>query len=849
MEQFSDAARNAAFGPRMLTLRTAMGLTQETVAAHLGVSRRTIGDWEAGNKYPKADHLKQFIVLAVQYRTFPAGREEAEIRALWRAARQKVLLDEAWLAALLAPPPVAESRVPAPTPIPAREAQLRMRDGSAGVSNLPLQPPPFFGRGAELVEIGRRLSDPACRLLTLIGPAGVGKTRLAVEVAASQAGRFRDGIVFVALASVGAPDQIVSTIGAALNLSFAGQVDPPARLLSYLRERHLLLVLDNFEHLLEGTHLVGAILERAAQVTLLVTSRERLDLRAEWLFDVEGLAYPPGDLAENDPGAQPILAELTRYSAVQLFVQRATQIQPGLPLTEATLAVIARICRQVAGLPLAIELAAAGARTLSVTEIEQQIRASLDALATPLRDVPARHRSMHAALDHSWRLLSEPEQVLFSRMGVFRGGCAAEAAEQVAGATFSALTALVNKSLLRESIPETRTLPGRAASNVAAELRFFLLEPIQKYALEKLAERGESEAAQRAHATYYLAWIEAAMSQEDRPPADMTIQQVAREYDNLRAALQWSRHRDHVTLGLRLAVALWPFWRAYGYTSEGRSWLDELLALANHPDTQALTARASALRTAAWLASDQHDYAQARQLFAESIALRRKLGETEGETGLLLNAARQARAAGQYGTATALLEEAVARQRAGGDRGTMATEGLGRSLYELGLVLREQGEFAGAAALFGESLELHRALGDREGRAAALLGLGDIARDQAAAPQVREYCAESLAIFRELGMQWAIGFALNNLALGAYLEGDLTQADALIRESVALFRSMQAEASLGEALITQGHVLRARGATAAADAAMSEALRLVQTRGPRLLVAIAVEGLAGLVAQ
>jgi predicted ATPase len=360
--------------------------------------------------------------------------------------------------------------------------------------------PAFIGRRTEVAAIARLLADPACRLLTLLGPGGIGKTRLALAVAATQTAVFTDGVAFVALAAIGTPDQIVSAIGETLGLAFTGQSNPTGALLSHLRARHMLLVLDNVEHLLAGADLIAAILAHAPQVTLLITSRERLNLQAEWLFDVQGLAYPP-----EDQHGQQRPEDLTEYTAIQLFVQRATQVQPRLELSESALTAIAQICQQVAGMPLAIELAAAGVRMLPIAEIERQIRSSLDVLATTLRDVLVRHRSMRAVFDHSWRLLSEPERTLLSWLAVFRGGWAAAAAEQVAGATLPALAALIDKSLVRQDSAAKRSSVEPDALNTAAEPRFVLLEPIREYALEQLAPPGEALAIQRAHAGYYLA--------------------------------------------------------------------------------------------------------------------------------------------------------------------------------------------------------------------------------------------------------------------------------------------------------------------------------------------------------
>ena len=711
---------------------------------------------------------------------------------------------------------------------------------------LPFQPTSFVGRDDDLATITRRVADPACRLLTLLGPGGIGKTRLALEIATRHTAAFAHGIAFVELASVGTANQIVSAIGDTLQLSFAGQPDPTAHLLGYLRERHMLVVLDNFEHLLDGVDLVASILAHAPQVSILVTSRERLDLQAEWLFEVDGLAYPP----EYLPGSVLMqrVPDLDQYSAVQLFVQRATQVQLRLSLSEEALTTVVRICQHVAGMPLAIELAAAGLRTLPLVEIERQIGANLDVLATTLRDVPSRHRSIRAVFDHSWNLLSESERAAFSRLAVFRGGWTVEAAEQVAGATLGVLIVLVDKSLVRKDSAAPRSPIDPGASDASPEPRFIMLEPIREYALEQLLARGEEAMVRHAHATYYLALAEAAAAQWSSPTAEAAVAQLHREYDNLRAGLQWASDTGEGMLGLRLTEALRQFWRSYGYASEGRVWLQQLLRFVDHPtDMTAMAARQRGLHAAAWLASDQHDFAEAARLFEQSGALRRALGETEVETDLLLNAARQARVQGQYQRATMLIEDAMARYHAGGDRGSVDAAGLGQSILELALVVREQGDFARAAELYNECVELHRALGDRERMSLALLGFGDIARDLGDIAKNRTYSEQSLILLRELGIQWAIGFTLNNLALTAYQEGDLTKALGLVNESVALFRAQKADGSLAEVLITLGQVLWAQGEGAAAYTTLTEALHFAWAVGPRLMVAPALEGLASVV--
>lgn len=360
------------------------------------------------------------------------------------------------------------------------------------------------------------------------------------------------------------------------------------------------------------------------------------------------------------------------------------------------------------------------------------------------------------------------------------------------------------------------------------------------------------------HALYFATLAEAAATEWNTPRIEAAIASLRREYDNMRAALQWASGAPSSELGLRLAQALWRFWRSRSHTSEGRVWLEQILALDEHPaDPATIAARHRAIQAAAWLASDQHDFETATRLFEQSRVLRSALGESAGETELLINAARKARVAGHYQQATALLEDALARHRAlasepalGSAEPERSFDEFGLVLRELGLLLREQGEFSRASALFAEGLTLHRAIGDRAGEAFALLGLADVARDQGHTTEVHKYAEPSLAILRELGTEWAIGFALHTLALGTYYAGDVTRAFALIRESVALFRALKAEGSLAEALLTLGKIALACKDQTAAYTALIEALQYAWAVGPRVMVAPALEGLASaLVAQ
>jgi predicted ATPase/DNA-binding XRE family transcriptional regulator len=837
--------RDHAFGETMLQLRTSIGLTQADLAGLLGVSRRAVGDWEAGGSYPKPHHLKQFIALAFEHDAFPADNLTGAIRSLWHGAHQKVLLDERWLAALLGDRQDALASAAPPRSPPA---------SGAPIEQLPVAVASLVGRDSELEEIASRLNDPACRLLTLVGPGGVGKTRLAIEAARRQSAAYSDSTIFVSLAPISAPAEIVTAIGQALQLSFVGVADSATHLHRALRARHSLLVLDNFEHVIAGADLVKDIVAWAPRVTVLVTSRERLNLWAEWLYNVDGLRFPR--LGTKSLSASQPTPDVAQYSAVQLFIRRARQVHPDFKESPATLLAIGRLCESVAGMPLAIELAAAGVRVLPVAEIERQIRSNLDVLASHRRDAPARHRSLRAAFDHSWNLLSESVQATFSRLAVFRGEFSAAAAERVAEATLMSVMELVDKSLLQQAGWTAWTSAGDDAPSAPNEPRFGWLEPLREYALEKLVARGEAAAVSRAHCLYYLALAKAAAAQWNSQAVQASIGLLSRENDNLRAALDWARDSGNSVLGLQLAAALWRHWKAYG-DSDGRARLRQLLSMPYDPlDATAPDARRQGLHAAAWLASDQSDYAEATRLFEEEVALGHALGAPDDETDLVMNAAREAHSAGQYQQAITLMEGLLSQYRSrrqremtGGEGQTLAPEEFGQVLRELGIALREQGQFERATELFEEDLQLHRQMGDRAGVVFALMTLAGVARDRGDAAGVRQYGEPCLAMARDLAIDWATGYALNNLALGAYYSHDLAQAMALSDESVALFRSMQAPKSLAEVLITQGEIRHARGDAVGAFEALSESLHLALTVGRRLWVPGALEGLASLTVQ
>jgi predicted ATPase/DNA-binding SARP family transcriptional activator len=693
---------------------------------------------------------------------------------------------------------------------------------TAPVVNIPTQPTQFLGRDEELKQITDLLARPDCRLLTLVGPGGIGKTRLSIQVAQSLRETFADGVVFVPLASLNAVNQMVVALGEALKLSFTGQADPQAHLINHLKNKTMLLVLDNLEHLLDSAHLLAELLQAAPWLKLLVTSRERLNLRTEWLFDVDGLSYP-----HEDPTTWTHVQELLRYSAIHLFMQQAKQVQPQFEPSEEVMPAVVHICQHVRGMPLAIELAAAWVRTMRVKEIEERLQSDLDILATTLRDVPSRHRSLRAVFEQSWNLLNEAERMLFCRLSVFRGGFTVAGAENVAQATLPLLVALHDKSLLYRPTGE--------------KLRYTMLETVRDYALEQLAVFKEAETLQRAHALYYLSLVEEASSRrEDVSPEAMAC--FEEDHDNLRAALRWARDNGERTLGLRLARGLWYFWRRRGYLNEARQWLAELLRLKKPSDDT--PSEVPDVKATTWLAVDEHDFDVAVALFEQNEALQRALGDEVALTDIVNIQARQARAEGDYARATALVKEKLGQYRAAIKQGVLTPSSAAHLLQELGTLNREQGNYAESSRYWQEDLFLQRSLGDEEGIAVALLGLSDVARDQGNVAEIRKYGEECLAIFRATKNIQGLGFTLNNLALAAYLENDFEKAAGLAEESVSVFREMKGGVSLSEALITLGRIRLARGEAEKARAHFYEALELAWNEGPRWLVVWALEVLA-----
>ena len=643
------------------------------------------------------------------------------------------------------------------------------RSPSPSLQNLPPQPTIFIGRENELIEVNQRLANPACRLVTLVGPGGMGKTRLALQVATESGNRFTDGTYFVRLAPLDSAEFLITTIAEALNLSLQGATEPQAQVLDYLQPRECLLVLDNFEHILAGADLLSEIVRVAPNVKVLITSRERLNLQEEWVYELQGMTFPESSPEEADvhDGGQ---TGTEVYSALQLFEQRAQQTQADFDLMAEYPAVV-RICQLVEGMPLGLELAASWTNLMPCREIAAEIEQNLDFLTSSMRNLRERHRSLRAVFEHSWQLLAEEEKAVFRKLSVFRGGFTRPAAKEVAGATLPILLGLVNKSLIQPD------LTGR----------YQIHELLRQFGAEKLAEAGELAQTRSHHLTFFLQVAEEAEPQLSGSDQVTWLHRLEIEYDNLRAALNWSRvAEDMAQSGLSLAGSLRRFWGGRGYFHEGREHLSTVLS---RPEALERTAaRAKALHAAGYLAYLQSDYPATRPLLDESLSIYREEQGPAGRRDLadaLITLGDMRTGVGDYATATSLMQEALGIMRELKD-----VTGIARALWQLGACAVRPGDYEQAVHYFEEALSLLRQVGDHRHTAVVLSGLAEVAVRQGNYEYAITLEAESLELRREIGDSWGVAVSFGNFAWIALCKGDLQQAVIRLGESLTLRRKI-----------------------------------------------------------
>jgi predicted ATPase len=706
----------------------------------------------------------------------------------------------------------------------------------------------------------------------------VGKTTLSLLVASATRERYLDGAVFVDLSPLRDALLVPDYIAQALAVNEQGGRPLLQTIAAHLESRQVLLLLDNFEQVVDAAEAVAQLSRTCPGLKVLVTSRVPLRLLSEQVYPVPPLALP-------SPGETLLPAALGSVPAVALFVRQARARRPDFALTDTNAAVVAELCARLDGLPLAIELAAARVAVLPLTALLARMGTALGVLTDGPRDLPDRQRTMRDVVAWSYGLLSEDKQALFRRLAVFAGGCALAAANAVCTAPadddspaeddnlmnirdvttpmLDELTSLVEAHLLQiveaagtdgtGTFGPAPSAPGSAPAQRSRggavlpfdedeyladhEVRFRQLEILRAFALERLEASDEAASVYQKHAAYFLSLAEVAATELSGPDQAAWLARLEMEHDNLRAALDWARKRGDVTLGLRLAGALGPFWQRHSHLSEGRRWLDHFLNLDGVQGSPPAV-RAEALTGALWLAHEQDDTVPAER-WDEGLSLYRRLGQTGRVASLLAQRALMARAHGAYQEALALVEESLGLARASEDDVAIAY-----ALYRLGTIERERGEFSRASAAYEECLERYKTLDDPTGMAFALLGLGDIARDQGDAAAVEQYCGESLARCRELGRQWGIGFSLNNLGLAADIRGDLARAETLTGEGLDLFRAHWMRGGLLELMVSSGQVACDQGNFGRAKAVLCEAVAQGWPAGPDWKVATALEELA-----
>ena len=711
-------------------------------------------------------------------------------------------------------------------------------------SNLPAQLTTLLGREREVEAACALLRRADVRLLTLTGPGGVGKTHLGLEIASKLLGDFAEGIYFVSLAHINDPALVVPAI--ARTLSFGAIADWPLaeQLKAYLRDKRLLLLLDNFEQVVAAAPLLVELLTGCPKLKLLVTSRSPLHVRGEHEFPVPLLAFP-------DPKYIPDSTALSQYGATTLFVQRARAFMPDFQVSDANARVIAEICARLDGLPLAIELAVARLKLLSPQALLARLEQNrLQVLTGGAQDLPARQQTLSNTLKWSYDLLDEREQRLFRRLSIFAGGCTLEAVEAISATLEDValdlldwVTSLIDKSQLR------RLEQG------SDEPRLFMLETIREYGLELLVVYKEMDATRDAHAAYYVGLSEQAEPNLTGAEQGRWFNRLEREYDNLRAALRWlveraetEMKREQAEMALRLGSALWEFWMVRGHWSEGRRWLERALAAGKAVEA---SVRAKALNAAGILAYLQDDLTQAEALCSESLALFRELaarspGDSTFKGGIassLIRLGQVAKAKHNYPRARVLLEESLALSKEVGDKRSIAD-----ALLLLARAAINQGDYSEARSMLGEDLALSREMGDKWSVAVALYHLARAMFAQGELAKARELLQESLAIDRELGSKEGIAYALRLTGQLALQQGDAATARSSLEESVAIFREVGNKGGVAKSLSHLASVVFSQGDTGMARALFEQSLMLLREVGDKAAMASSLEGLAGVIA-
>ncbi len=726
----AGSGHGPSFGSHLRRLREAAGLTQEELAERARLTRNAVSALERGERLRPYPHTVRALADALNL-------SDAERAALVAAVPRR-------------PTEPAAPQAPIVEPV------------------LPIPATPLVGRQREVAQLSGLLAQPELRLLTLTGTGGVGKTRLAVETARSSAFTFPDGVVFVALAPLDDAALVLPTVARSLGLRDTDGRGLLDTLLGYLTDRRMLLVLDNFEHLISAASELSRLIERCANLTVLVTSRARLRVRSEHEYSVSPLELPATTRS-------PSPVDILEASAGALFVDRARATSPAFELTETNAAAVAAICWRLAGLPLALELAAARVRFLDPATLLARLDRALS--LSWERDLPDRQKTMRATLDWSHDLLSGPDRTLFHRLSVFSGGFTLEAAEAVGagGPVAPALVLELLGGLVEQSLVVAHTDGGEA--------RYTLLEPIREYASEKLVEEGDADDTRRRHADHFLELAEQAEPQLRGPDQVAWLERLDRETGNVRAAMSWALSAaDHETV-VRLGWALWVYWWLRGSQDEGRRAMDQVLA-------SDVTTRVRVLGsgTAGALAYAQGDYSAAEQYLGQSMRLATESGDTVLAAHAVHGLGLLALNGGDLDTARSRLEEALRLHLRTG----VNDQSVSTARTQLGTVLLMQGDHARAVSMMREGLRVARRSGDRAGACVALYNLAQVALAAGDHDEAAKQLAEGVLLCEQMRDRANLAHFLEGLAVVAGIWGDAQRSACLTGVAEGLFEAVGA---------------------------------------------------------
>lgn len=760
-----------SFGEWLRRRREALGMTRAELANCAACSVSALRKIEADQRRPS----RQLATLLAEGLQIPSEEQSRFVDAA-RGVRQVSRMGPAVPEALI--PGLAQLGQAAP-PYP---------EGATSwpLWNLPTPATPLVGREAELERLVQLLGDPDCRLLTLLGPGGIGKTRLALEAACFVWNQFRDGVFFVPLEDTGSREHMATAIAQAMGLNFSGPQDPRRQVVSFLQRRQTLVFLDNLEHLLDGIDLLAEILEKAPGVKLLATSRERLQLRREWIFEVQGLPAP----------GKGGLEALENYSATQLFLQRAKRARADFQLSDENRPHVARICRLAEGMPLAIELAAAWTPVLSCREIADEIERGLDILSTSFRDAPERQRSMRAVFDHSWQLLTEEEQRVLRQLSVFRGGCRREAARTVANADLIMLSSLIAKSFLR-----------RTSRN-----RFTMHDLVHQYMAKHLREQSEEEEATRGrHAVYYMDLVARLEGDLKGARQQEALAQMDAEAENIRRAWRRAVELGDATVIRKPIRALWCYYDARGWFREAEAnfrWagdaLEQILASQEVKEPPLVVLHAYIRAQQAWFLLRVGRFEDAAQLLQSSLEVLHAADAPPMLVDALQHAGALDRLMGNYTRSRVYYEEMLNNALQTGDtwNATIASGDIGLAAGELGDYEEARERMLGTVTSF-------RALGDRRMLAVALHFLGALSCTLGEYEEAQVYLEESLTLSRAIGDRWIENMSLRELGNLAGEMGKQQQAATMFRDSLALAREIGEHWSMLQALNCLGTTMLA----------------------------------------